>query len=249
MFKLIQMGIAADCRRRRLCFASLMAREDALRLDAFVLEPPDGTELRALLDMLAHEDSGGTSALVDSVDGYGSFKALEEGIVDAWRRGECLVLRESPSDDESAATSPSLGGLYIRPAGRRMLPAFAQVCVKLAGRFRPPRDPYLELIWVSPAARRLGIGRSMVRRVCEQYPTIKGVRSCLPEALPFWDAVSAHISRSAASSRPRPPARPISMDDRVLRELARLRQKDDGEARDEDGQHPVRRNHHAADNG
>jgi GNAT superfamily N-acetyltransferase len=188
MFKLIQIGtlVLQQIVGVGACsFASLMAREDALRLDAFVLEPPDGTELRALLDMLAHEDSGGTSALVDSVDGYGSFKALEEGIVDAW---------------------------------------------------------------VSPAARRLGIGRSMVRRVCEQYPTIKGVRSCLPEALPFWDAVSAHISRSAASSRPRPPARPISMDDRVLRELARLRQKDDGEARDED-QHPVLRNHHAADNG
>ena len=83
-----------------------MAREDALRLDAFVLEPPDGTELRALLDMLAHEDSGGRSALVDSVDGYGSFKALEEGIVDAWRRDECLVLRESPSDDESRPPRP-----------------------------------------------------------------------------------------------------------------------------------------------
>ena len=206
----------------------------------FDLGAPSRAELDALMELLAleHTADKGTCVLIDSVDGYGTMEALKEGIEDAWQRDECFVMRQSHPADETAAKAAGLIRLgdrqcevLMRPDESWILPAFATVCVQKAGCYRPPREPYLELIWVSPAARRRGIGQSMVRRVCEAKPAIKNVRSCLPEALPFWDApaIRAHVSRSEASNRPRPPVRPLAMDAGVLQELARLRHERAGD--------------------
>lgn len=82
---------------------------------------------------------------------------------------------------------------------RYVVPAFATVCSKQAGAYRPARDPYVELLWVSPEVRRLGVGTLMVREIAFELPAVKQVRSCLPEALPFWHAVSEYVSQPARS--------------------------------------------------
>lgn len=164
----------------------------------FELGVPLREELRAIAKALLREHASDDHRcdLVASADGFENFEKLQAAMAEAWRREELLVLHQSPGggatkymascdlDDAGRACE-----LLLRPVDRWVVPAFATVCVKAK------RVPYIELLWVAPRLRRLGIGSLMVREICQEQPCIKRVRSCLLEALPFWDAVGAHVSR------------------------------------------------------
>ena len=172
----------------------------------FELGYPTRAELRAIAKALHQEHtSEGTCDLVESDDGFESVDMVLEAITYAWKRDELLVLHQSPGVDE-AYMGAAASSCLLCPADRWLVPAFASVCVK------QKRVPYIELLWVDPRLRRMGIGSLMVRDLCLEQPSIRRVRSCLLEALPFWDAVSEHVSRcphhsadAASTPETRPP--------------------------------------------
>ena len=174
----------------------------------FELGLPDRSELRTIAKALRREHASDQSFdLIDSTDGFSSIDAVEAWIIDAWKRKEILVLHHSPPRDIPAAAAAAAWAarsgraseLLVQGSDRWLLPAFATVCVKKA------LLPYIELLWVSHDVRRMGIGSLIVREICRDQPGITRVKSCLHEALPFWDAVSDSVTRST-----RMPDKPIA---------------------------------------
>lgn len=175
-----------------------------LQSGAFVLGSPTRPELRVLAKSLRAEHEGSSPCdLMDSFEGFRSMDALEAWCIQAWQRNEYLVLHTrskqpaaggggggaSAAAAAAAAASTELLGrahpLLVRgdPRSRYLLPAFLTIMVKNT------RKPYIELLWVQAAVRRMGIGSLMVREVCVRQPGIRRVKAPLREAEPFWTAM------------------------------------------------------------
>lgn len=177
--------------------AAGMARSDPhialsslLESQFFVLGMPTRSELRRIVKGLRDEHEGTSPCdLMDSFEGFRSMDAIEAWCIQAWKRGECLVLhqpttgKDVPSEQEEILARAS--SLLVRgdPAGRWLLPTFATVMVAKTV------NPYIELLWVEGSVRRMGIGSLMVREVCRRQPGIRRVKAPLREAEPFWNTV------------------------------------------------------------
>jgi hypothetical protein len=164
------MTTALPCLTEAISDPSLIAATGAA-LDiargapAFELGEPSRRELRAIFAALCEEQR--------------TLSLSVNAAYAAWLRGALLALVETPEALKSRASSSSPPSLLITGRdGRRVAPAFVVFGADS-----------IELLWVWAPLRRRGLGRLLVRELCEESPRIERVIEVLPEARAFWDAV------------------------------------------------------------